>query len=135
MKQFNINDIIKVKLTEHGRNMHAQNYKKYLGENFNKKYYLPAIDKEGFTKYQLWEFMNIFGEHMFNGAEQVIENNLIYFEEVHGREPGAKEPVRCKDCKHWERRECGSYGTCEERDGFFDADWFCADGLRWDEIG
>ena len=38
--------------------------------------------------------------------------------------------VRCKDCKHWERRECGSYGTCEERDGFFDADWFCADGER-----
>ena len=42
------------------------------------------------------------------------------------------ELVLCKDCKHWERRECGSYGTCEERDGFFDADWFCADGVKND---
>ena len=44
------------------------------------------------------------------------------------------ELVRCKDCKHWNRRECGSYGTCESENmnicGFTDADWFCADGER-----
>ena len=42
--------------------------------------------------------------------------------------------VRCKDCKHWNRRECGSYGTCESENmnicGFTDADWFCADRER-----
>lgn len=40
------------------------------------------------------------------------------------------ELVRCTDCKHWERRECGQYGTCENRDGFYPFDWFCADGER-----
>ena len=40
------------------------------------------------------------------------------------------EIIHCQDCKHWERRECGSYGTCENRDGFYDGDWFCADGER-----
>lgn len=44
------------------------------------------------------------------------------------------ELIRCKDCKHWNRRECGSYGTCESENmnicGFTDADWFCADGAR-----
>ena len=38
--------------------------------------------------------------------------------------------ILCKDCKHWRRCECGSYGSCEERDGFYDAEWFCADGER-----
>ena len=41
--------------------------------------------------------------------------------------------VRCKECKNWTRRECGSYGTCWMRDGFYDADWFCADGERRSE--
>ena len=40
------------------------------------------------------------------------------------------EVVRCKDCKHWTRRECGSYGTCCMHDGFYDADWYCADGEK-----
>ena len=40
------------------------------------------------------------------------------------------ELIRCKDCKKWTRRECGSYGTCWMRDGFYDADWFCADGEK-----
>lgn len=79
MRPFNINDYIKVKLTVHGYKMHNAHYKKYLGENYNKKIYAPVIDEEGFTKYQLWEFISIFGEHMYNGAEQVIKDNLIYF--------------------------------------------------------
>ena len=79
MKTFNINDFIKVKLTEHGYNAHVLHYKKYLGENFNNKYFLPMVDEDGFTKYQLWEFINIFGEHMFMGEDQLIEDNLIYF--------------------------------------------------------
>ena len=45
--------------------------------------------------------------------------------------------VRCKDCKHWHRGECGSRGTCESENmnvcGFTDAEWFCADGRKRDE--
>lgn len=148
VKEFNINDFIKVKLTEHGRNMHIQNYKKYLGENYNKNFYVPKKDRQGLTKYQLWEFMNIFGEHMFNGAEQVIENNLIYFEEVHGRELVAKEPVRCKDCKHrpimpddhtdgFDLKFPDAKCPCQCDDGWYSwypqDDWFCADGERQED--
>ena len=47
------------------------------------------------------------------------------------------EIVRCKDCKYWKRRECGSYGTCENENmnmcGFFDSEWYCADGEKLDE--
>jgi len=79
MKEFNINDYIKVKLTKHGQKIHISYYEKFDTYGVNKKFYKPEIDNEGYTEYQLWEFMNIFGEHMFNGADQLIENNLIYF--------------------------------------------------------
>lgn len=41
-----------------------------------------------------------------------------------------EEIVRCKDCTDWKRRECGTYGYCEQHDGFYDQDWFCADAVR-----
>ena len=63
-------------------------------------------------------------------AEQIATIKMIYG----GDAKIVGEIVRCKDCKHWKRRECGSYGTCESENmniaGFFDADWFCADGER-----
>ena len=50
-----------------------------------------------------------------------------------------RELVRCKDCKYWKRRECGTYGTCESENmnmaGFFDSDWYCADGERREADG
>ena len=81
MELFNINDYVKVKLTAYGCKIHVEYYSKYLPNNLmsNPKFILPIIDEEGFTKYQLWEFMNIFGEHMTHAAEQVIQGNLIYF--------------------------------------------------------
>ena len=83
LTQFNINDHIKVKLTRLGRIVHTEHYRKYLQNmpHFVPVEWLPDIDDEGFTRYQLHEFMNIFGEYMFVGAEQLFENNLIYFEQ------------------------------------------------------
>ena len=43
---------------------------------------------------------------------------------------GYVKVVRCKDCTYWKRRECGTYGYCERHDGFYDQEWFCADGER-----
>lgn len=49
---------------------------------------------------------------------------------------GQLNVVHCKDCKHWQRRESGGYGTCESENmnicGFTDADWFCADAWKRD---
>lgn len=73
----NINDNIKVRLTEHGLRIHFDHYHKYLGDKFPISNCLPDRDEKGYTKYQLWEFANIFGEHLFNGADQVIKDNEV----------------------------------------------------------
>ena len=75
--KININDEIKVKLTGYGKKKHCEHYIEYTPDIFSTDKIIPKVDKEGYTKYQLWEFMNIFGIHLYNGAKQVIENNEI----------------------------------------------------------
>jgi hypothetical protein len=64
--QFNLNDDVKVKLTDHGRDLLAK-----------KRRLTRQPDEAGYTKFQLWELMNIFGEHFYNGCSIPFEFNRI----------------------------------------------------------
>jgi uncharacterized protein (DUF2267 family) len=63
--QFNLNDDVKVKLTDHGRDLLA------------KKRLTRQPDEAGYNRFQLWELMNIFGEHFYNGCSIPFEFNRI----------------------------------------------------------
>lgn len=82
MIEFNINYFIKVKLTKYGREIHEAHFRQHLYYNaaIGEPDYSAPVDEKGFTKYQLWEFMNIFGGYMHNGAKLIIQRNMIYFE-------------------------------------------------------
>ena len=74
--KINLNNKVKVKLTSLGVKIHFDHYNK-VNEEYQKQivkmtYCMPVIDEEGYTEYQLWEFMNIFGNHLYNGSENVI---------------------------------------------------------------
>lgn len=78
----NINDKIKVKLTEHGRSIMEKDVTDTLGrlKGFNISDYSPYhTDDKGYTEFQLWNFMRIFGPHFWNGCPQILENNEIIF--------------------------------------------------------
>ena len=76
MDKINLNDKIKVKLTALGVQIHFNHYNKvntdYKRQIIKLQNCRPVIDEEGYTEYQLWEFMNIFGNYLYNGAENVI---------------------------------------------------------------
>lgn len=78
----NINDKIKVKLTEHGRSILEKDVTDALSrlKGFNSSDYSPYhTDDEGYTEFQLWNFMRIFGPYFWNGCPQIIEHNEIIF--------------------------------------------------------
>lgn len=78
----NINDKIKVKLTEHGRSILEKEITAFgiLKRFDGYKYYSPYnTDDEGYTEFQLWNFMRIFGPYFWNGCPQIIEHNEIIF--------------------------------------------------------
>lgn len=73
----NLNDIIKVKLTPLGADIYYHQY-----DDIHKNYpemrkhlvgKLPEVDKDGYTKFQLHEFISLYGEHIGMCKPNVIE--------------------------------------------------------------
>lgn len=80
MKKYNINNYVKVKLTDLGKKILKNYYKqlKDLYPNLNCTFKYEE-DNEGYIEIQLWQFMKIFGPYFNNGAPLVIESNTINF--------------------------------------------------------
>ena len=71
-RDVNINEFIKVKLTDEGKEIYRNHYRDIDDE------YVPTldVDEKGFCKFQLWEFMRIFGEHFHMGGDLPCETNV-----------------------------------------------------------
>jgi len=88
--EFNINDHVYVKLNEAGRKhfIEHRNFKHssiqweipedYITtqENLDK-----LTDKDGYTEFQLWDFMHIFGTVTFNGCKALFESTVKFKKE------------------------------------------------------
>ena len=85
MKKINLNDTIKVKLTDRGRDIYYHRFDDLIQNRpavrINIKQSYPKVDDEGFTKFQIHNFMNIYGDYLILGSEPVVEGNNIYFED------------------------------------------------------
>lgn len=74
----NLNDFVKVKLTDYGKEIYY-----HKNDDFNEyleKYglepvepHFPKVDEEGKSKFQLWDFMKIYGNCMGLAKPNVIE--------------------------------------------------------------
>lgn len=83
-KKINLNDRIKVKLTPLGAEIYYHQY-----DELNKKIennggtrlepIMPQIDKDGYTEFQLWRFMELYGNHIGICKPNVIEPLDIVF--------------------------------------------------------
>lgn len=74
----NLNLYIKVKLDDYGKKIH-HDYWKDVCKQCGTHYELD-VDEEGYSSFQMHEFMNIFGEHLYLGAKPFLETNDILIE-------------------------------------------------------
>ena len=87
MKALNLNEIIKVKLTVKGADIYYHQYdelNKIIEKNggIPLKPRMPKIDSEGYTEFQLWNFMELYGEYFKMGmTDYPIQGLNIYIEE------------------------------------------------------
>ena len=86
VKALNLNDVIKVKLTDYGKDIYYHQYDELNnrliangGKPLEPRY--PDVDDDGYSKFQLWSFMRLYGEHMKMCGPKVIEPLNIYIEE------------------------------------------------------
>ena len=80
--KINLNEVIKVKLTDLGKEIYYHQYDELnarLGIVICKPTF-PKVDSEGYTHFQLWNFMEIYGKHIGMGLSNVIEPLEIIYE-------------------------------------------------------
>ena len=86
MKKLNLNHSVKVKLTDHGKDIYYHQYDflieamKARGINSITPSY-PPVDKDGFSSMQLWCFIELYGPHIGMCKPNVIEDLYIYIDE------------------------------------------------------
>lgn len=81
MLKYNVNNKIKVKLTEYGKSILERGVAAAMiilkTIDLSDKYFPYPEDDEGYTEFQLWNFMRIFGNHFEAGSYLIVENNEI----------------------------------------------------------
>lgn len=81
--KINLNYFIKVKLTDLGKDIYYHRFDKlndYCGREVLKPRF-PKVDENGYTKFQLWEFIELYGEHIGMGRPSIIDPFEIIYEE------------------------------------------------------
>lgn len=75
MIKINLNDVVKVKLTDFGKKIYYHRF-----DDLNNIYgrivckpSFPKTDEDGYSSFQLWDFMELYGEHMGMCKPNVIE--------------------------------------------------------------
>lgn len=84
MKKINLNDYVKVKLTDSGKDIFYHQYDQ-INEKYGKEVctpYYPEEDSDGFIEIQLWRLMQIYGPAISMGMRYVpFGRNAIYFDD------------------------------------------------------
>lgn len=72
--KFNISNYVRVRLTDHGRQIHKQNTEAY---GLGGVYYRPPVeDDQGWSKWQLWDLMSVFGHSISLGCELPFDTTI-----------------------------------------------------------
>lgn len=88
--KFNINEYVSFRLTPAGKKLVEKWIDKTIKPHESvipdavsifRSQHLSGAD----ARFQMWEFMRIFGPHMFNGAPQYIEQNVIEIQGISKR--------------------------------------------------
>lgn len=76
---FNINDYVRVRLTDFGRKVHRERFRKLNAQiplYADLKYTPPKEDENGWSEWQMWCLIDTFGEHVGLCKEQPFETRI-----------------------------------------------------------
>ena len=81
IQKINLNETIKVKLTPYGAEIYYKQFDKLNKQRGREicKPHMPRIDKDGYTEFQLWHFIELYGQHIGMCKPNVIESlDIVY---------------------------------------------------------
>ena len=78
--KFNINNYVKVKLTDKGREIVKKSRVIYRAIGGDYSEVEITEDSDGWSKWQMWDLMSTFGSHMYNGCISPFETEIDIIE-------------------------------------------------------
>ena len=88
MIRINLNESVKVKLTDYGKDVYYHQYdelNRRVGREICKPSF-PKVDEEGYTSFQLWSFIELYGYYIGMCKKSVIKPlEIVYEGEEHER--------------------------------------------------
>lgn len=69
----NLNDKIMVKLTDLGKEIYYHQFDDAINAGAKIKPHFPKEDANGYTQFQLWDFIHLYGQHIGMARPNVIE--------------------------------------------------------------
>lgn len=86
MKKLNLNSTIKFRLNDYGKELYYHRHDDLINrmkergcKPIDRRF--PAVDENGYTSFQLWEFMSIYGKHSGMGCPEFWQDLNIYIDE------------------------------------------------------
>ena len=123
--RINLNEIIKVKLTDLGKDIYYHQFDD-LTERFGTKYEPSPLkeDEDGYAKFQLWCFIELYGPHIGMIKPNVVEPLEIIYDA--GAEMSLPKETRQKKGKWKKYLKEGLKWKCSICGSRFDTPWrFC----------
>jgi len=72
--QFNVNDTVHIKLTDVGKQILKDRYDEDIKQYPHQSPFRPIDeDSNGFSRWQLWQVMQAFGEHIYSQCDLPFE--------------------------------------------------------------
>ena len=87
MYKIYLNDTVKVKLNDFGKDIYYHRFDDLIA-TMNKKGIkpierrFPKVDEDGYTKFQLWCFIELYGPYIGMCKPNFLEDLNIYFDEI-----------------------------------------------------
>ena len=76
-KETNLNYYIKVKLTEKGKEIYRNRFDEDDIKKLGIGYCEPKVDENGYSEFQMWDFMRIFGKHFHILGDNPCGTNVL----------------------------------------------------------
>lgn len=95
---FNVNDYVQVRLTDHGRKLHYREHEELavvMRRYGIEQPYVEPKEVDGWSRWQAWELMRIFGRYLNNGCTPPFETTIRV--EVDGQNTPVEARDRCTD--------------------------------------
>jgi hypothetical protein len=74
--KFNINEYVWVKLNDKGREIYLRSFD-CIPLEF-RRVHLPETDSDGYSRFQMWSFMQIFGSHIGTGFDPPFDTTIKF---------------------------------------------------------